>query len=78
MASRVHLRSTFIRVFATLAGLATLTPGSAKAWYFPEHAELTRLALRDFAPSFVTNEINAVLRDARAAGFEDPPVRWTA
>lgn len=69
MAICAHMRIHSFRAIAILAALSTLTPGNARAWYFPEHAELTRLALRDFAPSFVSDEINAVLRDARAVGL---------
>lgn len=36
----------------------------ARAWYFPEHAELARLAFRDFAPSFVETTIDEAVRSA--------------
>ncbi len=50
--------------------LCCSVPRDAAAWYFPEHAELTRLALRDFAPEFVGDELDGVLLDARALGFK--------
>jgi hypothetical protein len=39
------------RVVLALTALAAgfLAPDPARAWYFPEHAEMTRLALQDFA-----------------------------
>jgi hypothetical protein len=40
--------------------IAVVAPRSAAAWYFPEHAELTRLALRDFAAAEVTLRIGRV------------------
>ena len=49
--------------------MLTFGATSAQAWYFPEHVELTRLALRDFAPHFVSEEIDKVLIDAKAEGL---------
>jgi hypothetical protein len=47
------------------AGLcAALWAPDARAWYFPEHAELARLAFRDFAPSFVETTIEGAVRGA--------------
>lgn len=53
-----------VRVGLVLA-LGLCSARSANAWYYPEHAELTRLALRDFAPPFVTRVIESALADAR-------------
>lgn len=55
---------------AAAIALGVSSPRDAAAWYFPEHAELTRLALRDFAPEFVGDELDGVLLDARALGFK--------
>lgn len=42
--------------------------GPAHAWYFPEHAELTRLALQDYAPLFVAETLTALIEEARIGG----------
>ncbi|HYP89493.1 MAG TPA: hypothetical protein VEQ59_15100 [Polyangiaceae bacterium] len=55
---------------ALAAGLLVmLWAAPSRAWYFPEHTELTRLGLQDYAPAFATAEINRVLADARALGL---------
>jgi hypothetical protein len=50
------------------AATVLLAGARANAWYFPEHAELTRLALQDFAPAFVTDVLDEVIDDVRRGG----------
>jgi len=52
--------------------------GVARAWYFPEHAEFTRLALRDYAPRFVSERIEAVTAEAFIDGDGICPEAITA
>jgi hypothetical protein len=40
---------------------------SAGAWYFPEHTELTRLALQDYAPAFVSTTLDKIIAELRRA-----------
>jgi hypothetical protein len=46
-----------------------LAAPSAEAWYFPEHAELTRLGLEDFAPQSVAAALESAIDDARTEGL---------
>jgi hypothetical protein len=59
-------------------GACLFWTASARAWYFPEHAELSRLALRDYAPRFVTEEIESVTAEAADDGVEVCPEAITA
>ncbi|HLK38969.1 MAG TPA: hypothetical protein VKU41_19545, partial [Polyangiaceae bacterium] len=62
---------SFKQRIAAAAGLAVLLGGSpARAWYFPEHAELTRLALRDYASPSVVESLQRVMVDARGDGLD--------
>jgi hypothetical protein len=66
-------------VFALPAfAAALLAPNPARAWYFPEHAEMTRLALQDFTPAFATQTIQGAVTDARASGLPLCPGVLTA
>jgi len=65
-------------VAAACAAASLLWNGSARAWYFPEHAELTRLALRDYAPRFVSERIESVTDEAFADGIGICPEAITA
>ncbi|MEO7037183.1 MAG: hypothetical protein ABI548_24735 [Polyangiaceae bacterium] len=78
-AASAWVRSAVARSMAVASvGACVFWSASARAWYFPEHAELTRLALRDYAPRFVTEEIESVAAEAADDGVEVCPEAITA
>jgi hypothetical protein len=61
-----------IRMAATaVACLSALLIGEddARAWYFPEHAEITRIALERYSPPAVARAIQRAVSAARAVGL---------
>jgi hypothetical protein len=75
-ASRCSVRSNLTSLATWLAVMSCARVGAA--WYFPEHAELTRLALRDFAPHFATDALRVAVTDARETGLRICPETTTA
>jgi hypothetical protein len=57
------------RLIAATAMVAVvgLSTAQARAWYFPEHTEFTRLALEDYAPDYVSKTLNHVMAELRTA-----------
>lgn len=61
-------------IYVTVACIViALSIGSAKAWYFAEHAELTRTALEDNAAEFVKGALRSAVADGNAVGFQICP-----
>jgi hypothetical protein len=71
-------RRALLVLSCVLAGGFGFVPAVVRAWYFPEHAELSRLALRDFAPGFATEVIQLAVADAAADGLVLCPGATTA
>lgn len=71
-------RARWLAGITVAAVLSVLWSHPARAWYFPEHAELTRLALRDYAPASATRAIQSVVRDAYYDGLDLCPEATTA
>lgn len=59
----MHLARRLTALMALL--VLTLAARPARAWYFPEHAEITRIALEYYAPPFVTRTLSKIVAEAR-------------
>lgn len=54
---------SIVGALSLVAAVGVGTP--AQAWYFPEHTELTRLAVQDYAPKFVAATLDKLIDEAR-------------
>jgi hypothetical protein len=68
--SAIQSRLFILRICAVLTfSIVFGTAGFARAWYFPEHAELSCAALQDHAPGYVIEALDSALRDANVEGL---------
>lgn len=74
MYSQTKMRSRRLAGLLVAAGVG-LSTSPAAAWYFPEHTELTRVALQDYAPAFVTRVLSQLVDEARSGAFGAPAYR---